>query len=132
MLGGSPHGLGDLIATHRDWLNRGTGSPTPRRYGEWVEQQSAATWFPDGQQLVYAQDMELHLARSDGTEIRKLATFNGYPFFVRWSPDGRRLRLSVSNPGDTAASLWEVSVDDGRVSPVLPGWDPSWYNCCGS
>jgi Tol biopolymer transport system component/predicted Ser/Thr protein kinase len=132
LVGGSPRRLGDLIATHRDWLNSGTGFPTPRRYGEWPEQQSAAAWSPDGQQLVYARDMELHLARSDGTEIRKLATFAGYPFFVRWSPDGRRLRLSVSGTGDTAASLWEISVDDGHVRPVLPGWDPSWYNCCGS
>ena len=76
--------------------------------------------------------MELHLARSDGTEVRKLATFAGYPFFVRWSPYGCRLRLSVSGTGDTAASLWEVSADDGHVGPVLAGWDPSWYNCCGS
>ena len=132
LLGGSPRRLGNLIATHRDWLNSGTGFPTPRRYGEWPEQQSAAAWSPDGQQLVYAQDMELHLARSDGTEVRKLATFAGYPFFVRWSPDGHRLRLSVSSTGDTAASLWEVSVDDGHVRPLLPGWDPSWYNCCGN
>jgi Tol biopolymer transport system component len=97
-----------------------------------VKQQSAAAWSPDGQELVYARDMELHLARSDGTEVRKLATVTGYPFFVRWSPDGQRLRLSVSSAWDTAASLWEVSVDNGRMSPVLPGWDPSWYNCCGS
>jgi Tol biopolymer transport system component len=132
LLGGSPRRLGSLIATQRDWLLSGTGFSTPRRYGQFVEQQSAAAWSPDGQQLVYARDMELHLARSDGTEVRKLATFAGYPFFVRWSPDGRRLRLSVSGIGDTAASLWEVSVDDGHVGPVLPGWDPSWYNCCGS
>jgi Tol biopolymer transport system component len=132
LVGGSPRRLGDLIATHRSWLNSGTGFPTPRRYRNWVEHQSAAAWSPDGQQLVYARDMELHLARSDGTEVRKLAKFAGYPFFVRWSPDGRRLRLSVSGAEDTAASLWEVSVDDGHVSPVLPGWDPSWYNCCGT
>ena len=130
--GGSPRRLGDLIATHRHWLSTGTGFPTPRRLGDWVEQQSAATWSPDGQLLVYARDMELHLARSDGTEVRKLATFEGYPFLVRWSPDGRRLRLSVASAGDTAASLWEVSVDDGHVQPLLPDWDPSWYNCCGS
>jgi Tol biopolymer transport system component len=132
LVGGSPRRLGDVIATHRDWLQSGTGYPTPRRYGFYTEQQSAAAWSPDGQFLVYARDMELHLARSDGAEVRKLASFAGYPFFVRWSPDGRRLRLSVSGTGDTAASLWEVSVDDGRVQPLLPDWDPSWYNCCGS
>ena len=74
----------------------------------------------------------MHLARSDGTEVRKLATFAGLPFFVRWSPDGRVLRLSVSIPGYPRSSLWEVSIDDGRVRRLLPGWNPSAYACCGN
>ena len=136
LLGGSPRRLGSLVLTTQFGLANGTGSPTPRRMGAAGPQlyflhESAAAWSPDGQQLVYIQDVELHLARSDGSEVRKLATFAGQPFFVRWSPDGHRLRLSVSDAGDTAASLWEVSVDDGHVQRLLPGWDPSWYNCCG-
>jgi Tol biopolymer transport system component len=74
----------------------------------------------------------LHLARIDGTEVRKLATFDGHPFFVRWSRDGRIVRLSVSTEKDVASSLWEVSIDDGHVQRLLPGWDPSWYTCCGN
>jgi len=136
LLGGSPRRLGNLFATTRGILDSGAGFPTPRRRGSSYVHESAAAWSPDGQQLVYARGRELHLARSDGTEVRKLATFAGQPFFVRWSPDGRMLRLSVSNAvadsGDTAASLWEVSIDDGRARPLLPGWDPSWYNCCGN
>src|ERR1019366_1172143 len=46
LLGGSPRRLGNLMATHRDWLVSGTGFPTPRRYGEWPEQQSAAGLVP--------------------------------------------------------------------------------------
>ncbi len=140
LLGGSPRRLGSLLLTTQFGLENGTGAPTPRRMGAglrlYLLHESAAAWSPDGQQLVYTQDVELHLARSDGTEVRKLATFAGHPFFVRWSPDGRFVRLSVSNAGsttqDTAASLWEVSVDDGRARRLLPGWDPSWYNCCGN
>lgn len=136
LLGGSPRRLGNLLVTTRLGLDTGNGFPTPRRRGGVDAHQSIAAWSPDGQQLVYARDMELHLARSDGTEVRKLATFVGAPFFVRWSPDGHLLRLSVSNAvlgaGDSAASLWEVSVDDGRVRRLLPGWDPSWYTCCGN
>ena len=136
LLGGSPRRLGNLLVTTRFGLDTGNGFPVPRRGGRVDVHQSTAAWSPDGQQLVYARDMELHLAKSDGTEVRKLATFAGEPFFVRWSPDGRSLRLSVSNAvvaaGDTAASLWEVSIDDGRVRPLLPGWDPSRYNCCGN
>jgi Tol biopolymer transport system component len=141
LLGGPAHRLGDLLATtaglgqglNADGPPDASGFPTPLRPGfEPLPYQAAAAWSPDGQQLVYARENELHLARNDGTEIRKLATVAGYPFFVRWSPDGRRIRLSVSAPGDVSASLWEVSVDDGRQRPLLPGWNPSWYTCCGN
>ena len=135
LLGGSPRRLGNLMATHQgSGLETGFGLPVPRRLGIPVLHQSAVTWSPDGQRLVYASGKELHLARSDGTEIRKLASVAGIPFFVRWSPDGRNLRFSVSGSGtnDTASALWEVSVDDGQMRPVLPGWDPLWYTCCGA
>jgi Tol biopolymer transport system component len=130
--GASPRRLGNLIATHRIWLGSGTGFPIPRRAGYFDEHQSAVAWSPDGQQLVYARESELHLARSDGSEVRKLATVDGYPFFVRWAPDGRRLRVSVSKDSDTTATLWEVSIGDGRLRSLFPGWDPSWYTCCGN
>lgn len=128
LLGGSPRRLGSLFATTRIGLKL--------RRGRMDVHQSAAAWSPNGQQLVYARDNELHLARSDGTDVRKLATFAGYPFFVRWSPDGHLLRLSVSDSvfsaGARAASLWEVSIDNGHVRPLLPGWNPSSYTCCGN
>jgi serine/threonine protein kinase len=131
LLGGSPRRLGNLIASQSVLSTRGTGfAPQRGRYP--ALHQSAAIWSPDGQQLVYAREAELHLARSDGTEVRKLATFTGIPFFVRWSPNGRSLRLSVSSAGDSASSLWEVSLDTARVQPLLPGWNPSWYTCCGN
>jgi serine/threonine protein kinase/Tol biopolymer transport system component len=134
LLGGSPRRLGNLMATLGGDLANGFGQPVPRRLGKAFLHQSAATWSPDGQRLVYYSGNELHLAGSDGTELRKLASIAGTPFFVRWSPDGRKLRFSVSGSGtnDTASTLWEVSVDDGRMRPLLPGWDPSWYTCCGA
>jgi Tol biopolymer transport system component len=133
LLGGSPRRLGNLLLTTRGSLTGSTGPRTPARRGSnSYAHQSAAAWSPDGQQLVYAQDNELHLARIDGAEIRKLATFDGHPFFVRWSPDAHTVRLSVSTEKDTASSLWEVSLDGGRVQKMLPGWDPSWYTCCGN
>jgi Tol biopolymer transport system component len=134
LLGGSPRRLGNLMTTQSGELATGFGQPVPRRLGMPPMHQSAAAWSPDGQRLVYARENELHLAGSDGTELRKLASVAGIPFFVRWSPDGRKLRFSVSGSGtnDTASTLWEVSVDDGQMRPLLPGWDPSWYTCCGA
>jgi serine/threonine protein kinase/Tol biopolymer transport system component len=134
LLGGSPRRLGNLLMIGSNTLVNGTGFPTPRRLGTryWVQHQVPAAWSPDGQQLAYTRLNELHLARSDGTEVRKLATFEGFPFFVRWSPDGRSVRLSVSIAKDTVSSLWEVSIGDGRVERLLPGWNPSGYTCCGN
>jgi len=144
VLGGSPRRLGNLIATARFFggdNTDSTGFPNPVRVGpacdngqcvHMAAHQSAAAWSPDGRQLVYARDNELHLARNDGTEVRKLATVDGIPYFVRWSPDGRRLRFSIAAPGDSSSSLWEISISDGRLRPLLPGWNPQRYTCCGT
>ncbi|MGA7410798.1 MAG: protein kinase [Bryobacteraceae bacterium] len=99
-----------------------------RRLGDLVVQ--AAAWSPDGQQLVYARDNELHIARSDGTEVRRLATLAGYPTFVRWSPDGSTVRLTVASGGHSY--LWEARIDGNRAYPLLPGWNGSSPTCCGN
>ena len=91
----------------------------------------AAAWSPDGQQVMYASHKELHIALRDGTEVRKLATAAGDPLFLRWSPDGSKVRFSLQERGGKR-SLWEVSVDSGELRPLLPGWNPSLSVCCGS
>jgi Tol biopolymer transport system component len=85
-----------------------------------------AAWSPDGQQLIYVRDRELHLAAQDGTEIRKLATFGGELSYLRWSPDGRRIRVSVAGVSGSPMRLWEVQLDGTGLHQVLPGWNPSW------
>jgi Tol biopolymer transport system component len=96
-LGGSPHRLGDVVA-------------------------HAGAWSPDGTELVYGKGTELYLAKSDGTESRKLVTVAGSPDQIRWSPDGRLLRFTVLDPRSNSASLWEVKSDGGNLHPLLPRW----------
>jgi Tol biopolymer transport system component len=103
-----------------------------RRLGGLGAQIGAAAWSPDGQQVVYAANGELHIARSDGTEVRKLATFSGAAIWVRWSPDGSRVRFSVVSVGTGHTSLWEARSDGNRAYPLLPGWNPSSAACCGN
>jgi Tol biopolymer transport system component len=110
------------------WAAPLLGGPA-RRLGDLAAQNAAAAWSPDGRQIVYARHGELHIARSDGTEVRKLATLTGAPFFLRWSPDGSRVRLSIMAGGKT--SLWEARVDGNRAYPLLPGWNPSLSASCG-
>jgi Tol biopolymer transport system component len=100
-------------------------SGSARRLGDIVAR-LYAVWSPDGQQVAYSRDNELHLAARDGTEIRKLATFGGAPQFLRWSPDGRRISVSVAGGAGNPIRLWEVRPDGTGLSQVLPGWNPSW------
>jgi len=97
---------------------------SPRRLGSIVARVSGA-WSPDGQQVAYARDGVLHLATRDGMEIRKLATFSGDPAFLRWSPDGRRISVTVIREV-SQERLWEVSADGKGARQVLPDWNPSW------
>ncbi len=106
LLGGSPRRLGDVLAHD-------------------------ATWFPDGQKILYAHGNDLYLAKSDGTESRRFVTAAGRPYRLRWSPDGSRLRFTVLQT-DNALSLWEVAGDGTSLHPLLPGWNTVPAECCGS
>jgi Tol biopolymer transport system component len=116
---------------HELWVAPLMGGPA-RRLGDLAAKNGATAWSPDGQQVVYARDGALHIARSDGMEVRKLATFPGEPLAVRWSPDGSRVRFSVNPGGGAVVSLWEARIDGNGAYPLLPGWNASSNACCGN
>ncbi len=98
---------------------------------------SPVTWSPDGKDVVYVQGTNLYRARSDGAEARKITTVaaGGVPYYYpggwpRWSPDGTRLRFSVTTQSNV--SLWEVSPDGRDLHQLLPGWNNPQTECCGS
>jgi Tol biopolymer transport system component len=74
----------------------------------------------------------LYIARSDGTDSRQLATVSGPPFWLRWSPDGRKLRFTVNVAGSGSNTLWEVATDGTSLRPLLPGWNNPPAECCGT
>jgi len=121
---------------HALWAVPALGG-SPRRLGG-VKSVFAA-WSPDGNKLVYAQGSDLYLARSDGTDSHKLVTVPGIPGWVepyipdwvRWSPDGTRIRFSVQDPKTLAFTLWEVSADGSNPHPLLPEWNNPQAECCG-
>ncbi len=97
-----------------------------------------AAWSPDGQSLVYARGRELFLANGDGSGSRRLASLPGNGWHPRWSPDGKRLRLTIFDIQRWTSSLWEISSEGEGLRPLLRGWRPAGTPtgepidiCCG-
>lgn len=92
-----------------------------------------ATWMPDGQHILYASGDDLYIARDNGTESHKLTTLPGRAFWLRWSPDGTRLRLTLLNSETHTSALWEVAADGTGAHVLLQNWNSApAAECCGS
>jgi len=86
-----------------------------------------ASWSPDGKHVVFVNGKEIFVANPDGSDIRRLATAPETPYWVRFSPDGTRLRFTVftlsGRPEDW--DLMEMAAD-GSGLHHLP-----IHGCCG-
>jgi len=91
-----------------------------------------ATWMPDGHRLLIASGNDLTILEPDGSDPHKLLTTPGRAFWLRWAPDGRRLRFTLRDPKRQTSALWEVDSDGANPHPLLPGWSQPASECCGS
>jgi len=89
------------------------------------------SWSPDGQHLVFTKGLDVYLANADGGQARKSRSFSDIPSHVRFSPDGQRLRFTLTPLGKNMSSLWEMKIDGSDLHPLLPGWKPNAASCCG-
>ena len=110
------------------WVVPAVGG-APLRLGAVVAHDGA--WSPDGKRIVFARREELYVAGSDGSNPRTLATTPGRAFWVRWSPDGARVRFTVVSPQGDTRSLWEVSAEGHGLRPVPLGRGEHDVDCCG-
>ena len=103
-----------------------------RRVGDILA--TCAAWSPDGQEIAYVKEHDLYRARRDGSQSRKVATLPGPAWWLRWSPDGRHLRVTIGNPLTRlgALSIWEVSADGQDSHLFLPAWNQPPAACCGT
>jgi Tol biopolymer transport system component len=123
-LGGSGHSPSGAL-----WAVSTLGG-SPRRLGN-IEGRAAA-WSPDGKSIVYATEQTLSLASGDGSGPRRLVSLPGDAWWIRWSPDGTRLRFTLRDTESSSNSLWEVSADGTRPHPLLSGWNSPPAECCGN
>jgi Tol biopolymer transport system component len=102
---------------------------TPHRVGNLRAHDAA--WSSDGRSIAYAtgsRGTEVHVASSDGSGSRRIWTAPGTPRWPAWSPDGRRLRLTVFL-GNEPPAFWEIGADGQDPHPLLPAFKlPA---CCG-
>jgi serine/threonine protein kinase/Tol biopolymer transport system component len=89
-------------------------------------------WSPDGDSIVYAMDTDIYSAKPHGTGARKLANANGDVFWMRWSPDGSKLRFSVRDLKTHWTSLWEMNRDGTDLHTFLPSLNTPPNECCGN
>ena len=104
----------------------------PHRLGDIVAHD--ACWVPDGRHLAFANGKDVFLAAADGSDVRKLATADGFDFsdWIRFSPDGRRVRFSVIKFGTPDNQMESMDVmemaADGSGLHLLP----IHGGCCGT
>lgn len=91
-----------------------------------------ATWMPDDQSILYADGNDLFTASTSGSNNTQYASLPGRAFWLRWSPDGKRLLFTLFDPLAHTVALWELNANDRRPHPLMAGWSESQKVCCGS
>jgi Tol biopolymer transport system component/DNA-binding winged helix-turn-helix (wHTH) protein len=131
----SPDGAQILLVPHK----MGTPEPTVRimdlasasvRDVSGIHTETVA-WAP-GNKLVYAQGRDLFIAGQDGSGRRKLLTASGMIHSVGFSPDGKRIRMSVVDRLKFVGAIWEARADGSGLHELLPGWHSIPQECCGT
>lgn len=112
-------------------------SGTPRRLGDLLV--DSAAWSPDGTRLAYSRGPDIYLAKSDGTEQKKIASVGSRVSGLGFSPEGNRLRFDVVDQRFDAvdqrngsSAIWEIRLDGTGLRPLLPAWNPAQGECCGN
>ena len=105
---------------HQAWLlPLPSGAPRrlPEVTGRW------GTWSPDGEQLLFARGNALFLSHGDGSNAHKLIDLPSVAFYIRFAPDGHRIRFTLL--GENAVSIWEARPDGTNLHRVFPEWQGS-------
>jgi len=136
LAGIAPDGSELLVQTYEGTLPEGplwvypTVSGSRRRLGGVTS--AEVGWSLDGHTIAYVKSRILYVINTDGTQARQIAALPGNVSWLRWSPDGKKLRFTVEDPKTNANSIWEVWASGGDLHPLLPGWNSPPAECCGS
>lgn len=91
-----------------------------------------ASWMPDGSHILYANGDTLWIAGENGESPQRFATLQGRAFWMRWSPSGSVLRLTLLNPATHTTTLWELDANGKNAHQILADSNGTANECCGS
>ena len=101
-----------------------------------------ATWMPDDESVLFASGNDLGVVQPGNGAVSPYASLPGRAFWMRWSPDGKKLRFTLLEPTSHTSSLWELDGATRKAhqvsfpAPLQP--DPASPDlrkvdlCCGS
>ena len=90
-----------------------------------------AAWMPDGTGIVYATGNTLAEVTPNEDSSTVYAKLPGRAFWLRWSPDGKLLRFTLSDPVTHVAALWEMTTGSHIPRPVSIPDAGHLSACCG-
>ena len=111
----------------RIWLQPTNGGPA-RPLGD-IEADFAA-WSPDGRAIAFSRNNAIHLTEDGGETYHRMLDTSGSVSWIRWSPDGQRLRFTVFDSKTHVSSIWEAR-RDGKRGPVAMKMGGLMNTCCG-
>jgi Tol biopolymer transport system component/DNA-binding winged helix-turn-helix (wHTH) protein len=89
-----------------------------------------ATWTPQGR-IAVSTGRAILLADADGSHQQKLLTTSGLATFIRYSPDGQRIRFTMVGRLMTDLTIWEAGADGSNLHEVLTEMTDYPVRCCG-
>ncbi len=93
----------------------------PRKLGNQNAQD--AHWSPDGHSIVYASTNSIYVSDSEGANLRKIWDAPGNAVAPYFSPDSRRLRVTVNGvKQDSPPNLWELNADGSNPHRLALDW----------
>jgi Tol biopolymer transport system component/DNA-binding winged helix-turn-helix (wHTH) protein len=93
--------------------------------------ESSDAWWAPGGKILYSREADVFLANGDGTRAHKLLSVNGRANDMQFSPDGKRLRLTVHDKPHLTTGIWEANADGSNLHQVLLELSADQDVCCG-
>ena len=115
------------------WIVPSAGG-SAQRIGEIIA--NSAVWSADHQQIAYSIDTDLFIAHADGSTPHKIFSAPGVVEYLRWSPDSKRISLTVRDLATSVLSLWQIEADGRKAHQLSFDWPVPigrWGEgeCCG-